>query len=81
MQLQFNSDEEYIQAVLNHESFPSKPFYWATGKQPKDASFYVKDGQVRSDFVSSEGKLMSWFFYFKSPLDFNPYLIAGTKFV
>lgn len=75
-----NISSDFIQEVLTHESFPHKPFYWATGKQAKDAVFYVRDGEVRSDFVNSKGQPMYFYFYFVQPAGFNPYLICGAKF-
>lgn len=76
----FNSDSDFIQAVLKDESW-RKSFYWVTNKKPEDAKFYVKEGQVRSDFINREGKPMYFYFYFCAPPEFNPYLICGTKFI
>ena len=78
--MKFNSDSEYIQTVLKEESW-HKSFYWATGKKPKDAEFYVQEDRVYSNFTNSKGRAMRFYFYFCSPINFSPYLVCGTEFV
>lgn len=69
-----------LDKVLEKLNFPVKPFYWATGKKPKDAEFYVQGNRVYSNFINSEGHAMRFYFYFKSAPEFNPYLICGAEF-
>jgi hypothetical protein len=83
MRLQFNSDQEYVQAVLSHEDMKSvgKTFYWATNKLIKDAVFYVAGGEIRSNFIDNKGNPMYFYFYLNQPNGYNSQLMVGTRFI
>lgn len=70
-----------LDKMLGKINFPTKSFYWATGKRVKEAKFYLSGNRVYSNFTNSEGRAMRFYFYFCSPPELNPYLICGAEFI
>jgi hypothetical protein len=51
MRLKFNSEQEYINAVIEDKHFPDKPFYWVMGVKATNQHFRVDKDEVICDFI------------------------------
>jgi hypothetical protein len=81
MHLKFNSEQEYINAVIEDKHFPDKPFYWVMGVKATNQHFRVDKDEVICDFTNSKGQQMQLYFYFDAPNNFIPCLIFGSRFI
>ena len=80
MRLKFNSEQEYIDAVMRDERFSDKTFHWVMGEKAKNQHFRVDNDEVICDYTNSKGQQMQFYAYFVAPNNFVPYLVFGSRF-
>jgi hypothetical protein len=56
MHLKFNSEQEYIDAVIRDERFPDKTFHSVMGEKAKNQHFRVDNDKVICDITNSNGQ-------------------------
>ena len=72
--LKFTSDSEYINSVFSHPHFPKR-------KVDLLSHAYVKDSEVRINFINSDNIQMYHYFYINEPQGYEKQLVWGTRFI